>query len=156
MPRLPSGACSARKVMAPAASPPTEKPWRRRQEHQQAGRRDADGRVVGSRPMPAVATLISRMTKTSSFWRPIRSPRYAADDGAEGTDEEGHGVARRRRTAGRCPGSRCQEHEGQGSGHEGEDAVVVELDEDADAPGGHYLAGLPRIEAVVLRDGRAR
>lgn len=29
----------------------------------------------GSRPMPAVAALISAITPTSTFWRPIRSPR---------------------------------------------------------------------------------
>ncbi|BAS15451.1 hypothetical protein AHiyo8_37540 [Arthrobacter sp. Hiyo8] len=61
--------------MAPAASPPTEKPCRSRSRTSRMGAAMPMAAYVGRIPIPAVATLISRMTKTSSFCLPIRSPR---------------------------------------------------------------------------------
>ena len=74
-PRLPSGACSARKVIAPAASPPTEKPCSMRSSTIMIGAAMPIAEYGGSRPSPAVATLISMITATSTRCLPIRSPR---------------------------------------------------------------------------------
>lgn len=61
--------------MAPAASPPTENPCRMRRRINSAGAATPIAAYVGRTPMPAVATLISMITKTSIFCLPILSPR---------------------------------------------------------------------------------
>ena len=61
--------------MAPAASPPTEKPWSMRSRISRIGAAAPITAYGGRKPMPAVATLISMITATSTRCLPMRSPR---------------------------------------------------------------------------------
>lgn len=73
-PRRASGEYSATKVVAPAYSPPVEKPCTRRQAISRAKAQLPIVALVGSMPMAAVATDIMIMVMASTFCRPILSP----------------------------------------------------------------------------------
>jgi hypothetical protein len=62
-----------------------------------------------------------------------------ADDRAERSDEERDGVTGEHERDRVARAGHAEEDDGQRGGHEGEDAVVVQLDEDADAARGHDL-----------------
>ena len=125
--------------MAPAASPPTEKPCATRSMTSRMGAAMPMAAYVGSRPMPAVATLISAMTNDQHALAPDPVAEDAADDRAERPDEERDGVTGEHERMALLGLVDAEEDDGQRAGHEGEDAVVVQLDEDADAARGHDL-----------------
>ncbi|MDQ0866918.1 hypothetical protein QF036_004499 [Arthrobacter globiformis] len=126
------------------------------EQHQQHGRCDADGRVCGQEPDAGGGDADQQDDEDQQFLASDLVSQDAADDGAEGADEEGHGVAGEHEQQGVVRVAGSQEHERKRSGHEGENAVVVELNKNSDAPGGDDFPGLPRIEAVVLRGTRTR
>jgi hypothetical protein len=126
------------------------------EQHQQHRGRDADGRVGGQEPDAGGGGADQQDDEDQQFLASNLVSQDAADHGAEGADEEGDGVAGENEQQGVVRVAGCQEHEGKRSGHEGENAVVVKLHKDSDAPGGDDFPGLPRIEAIVLRCTRTR
>ena len=75
-PRCESSPCSAAISTAPPHSPPTAKPWTRRQVSSRSGAATPMEAYVGSRPIAKVATPMRKSEKTSIFLRPTLSPKW--------------------------------------------------------------------------------
>ena len=75
-PRRESSPCSAAIRTAPPHSPPTAKPWTRRQASSRIGAPMPMLAYVGRRPIAKVATPMRSSEVTSIFLRPTRSPKW--------------------------------------------------------------------------------
>ena len=122
------------------------------QQHQQDRRRDADGGVARQHADAGGRDADEHDDEHQHLLAADAVAQVAADDRAERADEERHGVAgehQHERLGARLD---VEEDDRECGRHEGEDAVVVQLDENADAAGEDDLPDA-LVDLLWLMDG---